>query len=165
MFVDRKERESVVTEPKPLGRSPVLNPASLSSKHPRACAPAQRSEAGGHRSQAKGRRHKPGHSRISASSTHWMTEHDQISLDSPATLPPFRKNSSGCGRTKFVETKQFGRTDMQVSRLTFGCGAVGGLMTKGEPADQIAPWPGRAIMASTSSTRLRATATARPSAI
>ncbi len=51
-------------------------------------------------------------------------------------LPPFRKNSSGCGRTKFVETKQFGRTDMQVSRLTFGCGAVGGLMTKGEPADQ-----------------------------
>lgn len=30
----------------------------------------------------------------------------------------------------------FGATGLEVSRLTFGCGAVGGLMTKGEPTDQ-----------------------------
>lgn len=30
----------------------------------------------------------------------------------------------------------FGDTGLEVSRLTFGCGAVGGLMTKGAPADQ-----------------------------
>lgn len=35
-----------------------------------------------------------------------------------------------------METMKFGRTDLNVSRLTFGCGAVGGLMTKGESADQ-----------------------------
>ena len=30
----------------------------------------------------------------------------------------------------------FGRSGLEVSGLTFGCGAVGGLMTNGEPADQ-----------------------------
>lgn len=35
-----------------------------------------------------------------------------------------------------METKTFGATGLEVSRLTFGCGAVGGLMTKGAPADQ-----------------------------
>jgi L-galactose dehydrogenase/L-glyceraldehyde 3-phosphate reductase len=35
-----------------------------------------------------------------------------------------------------MEKVVFGRTGLQVSRLTFGCGAVGGLMTKGAPADQ-----------------------------
>ena len=35
-----------------------------------------------------------------------------------------------------MEMSRFGRTGLDVSRLTFGCGAVGGLMTKGEPADQ-----------------------------
>jgi len=35
-----------------------------------------------------------------------------------------------------MQTHQFGRTDLVVSRLTFGCGAVGGLMTKGNAADQ-----------------------------
>jgi L-galactose dehydrogenase/L-glyceraldehyde 3-phosphate reductase len=35
-----------------------------------------------------------------------------------------------------MEKRQFGRTGLQVSRLTFGCGAVGGLMTKGDPKDQ-----------------------------
>ncbi|MFT5394586.1 MAG: aryl-alcohol dehydrogenase-like predicted oxidoreductase [Gammaproteobacteria bacterium] len=30
----------------------------------------------------------------------------------------------------------FGRTGLEVSRLTFGCGAVGGLMTKGNATDQ-----------------------------
>lgn len=35
-----------------------------------------------------------------------------------------------------MEMRRFGRTDLDVSRLTFGCGAVGGLMVKGEAADQ-----------------------------
>ena len=35
-----------------------------------------------------------------------------------------------------MEKKRFGRTDLNVSRLTFGCGAVGGLMTAGGAADQ-----------------------------
>ena len=35
-----------------------------------------------------------------------------------------------------MQTATFGRTGLEVSRLTFGCGAVGGLMTKGEAADQ-----------------------------
>lgn len=35
-----------------------------------------------------------------------------------------------------MEMRRFGRTDLEVSRLTFGCGAVGGLMVKGDAADQ-----------------------------
>ncbi|MGI9613030.1 MAG: aldo/keto reductase [Acidimicrobiales bacterium] len=35
-----------------------------------------------------------------------------------------------------METQTFGRTDLEVSRLTFGCGAVGGLMTMGDHKDQ-----------------------------
>ncbi len=35
-----------------------------------------------------------------------------------------------------MEKKRFGRTDLEFSRLTFGCGAVGGLMTAGNAADQ-----------------------------
>lgn len=35
-----------------------------------------------------------------------------------------------------MERKTFGRTGLGVSRLTFGCGAVGGLMTKGRAQDQ-----------------------------
>ncbi|OED40083.1 hypothetical protein AB833_12955 [Chromatiales bacterium (ex Bugula neritina AB1)] len=35
-----------------------------------------------------------------------------------------------------MQIHPFGRTDLGVSRLTFGCGAVGGLMTKGRAADQ-----------------------------
>lgn len=35
-----------------------------------------------------------------------------------------------------MENKRFGRTDLDLSRLTFGCGAVGGLMTAGSAADQ-----------------------------
>ena len=30
----------------------------------------------------------------------------------------------------------FGRTGMQLSALGFGCGAVGGLMVRGDPKDQ-----------------------------
>ncbi|MBT4691624.1 MAG: aldo/keto reductase [Rhodospirillaceae bacterium] len=35
-----------------------------------------------------------------------------------------------------MEKRNFGNTGLDVSRLTFGCGAVGGLMTKGDAADQ-----------------------------
>ncbi|MDH3668096.1 MAG: aldo/keto reductase [Paracoccaceae bacterium] len=35
-----------------------------------------------------------------------------------------------------MERRKLGRTGLDVSLLTFGCGAVGGLMTKGDPADQ-----------------------------
>ncbi len=35
-----------------------------------------------------------------------------------------------------METRILGRTDLKVSVLSFGCGAVGGLMVKGAPADQ-----------------------------
>ena len=35
-----------------------------------------------------------------------------------------------------MQTRRFGRTELDLSVLTFGCGAVGGLMTKGEAADQ-----------------------------
>ena len=35
-----------------------------------------------------------------------------------------------------MKRKQFGQTSLEVSILTFGCGAVGGLMTKGRPGDQ-----------------------------
>lgn len=33
--------------------------------------------------------------------------------------------------------RKFGNTDIQVSEIGFGCGDVGGLMVKGEPADQM----------------------------
>ncbi len=36
-----------------------------------------------------------------------------------------------------MERRKLGRTGLEVSLLTFGCGAVGGLMTKGDPADQM----------------------------
>src|SRR6201986_273360 len=35
-----------------------------------------------------------------------------------------------------MELRIFGRTGMQVSVLGFGCGAVGGLMVRGDHADQ-----------------------------
>jgi aryl-alcohol dehydrogenase-like predicted oxidoreductase len=35
-----------------------------------------------------------------------------------------------------MEMRMFGRSGMQISVLGFGCGAVGGLMVRGEPADQ-----------------------------
>lgn len=35
-----------------------------------------------------------------------------------------------------MQRRRLGRTEEQISELTFGCGAVGGLMTQGEPADQ-----------------------------
>jgi len=35
-----------------------------------------------------------------------------------------------------MDKRKFGRTGLDISVLTFGCGAVGGLMTKGAPSDQ-----------------------------
>ncbi len=35
-----------------------------------------------------------------------------------------------------MEMRTYGRTGLQISLLGFGCGAVGGLMTRGDPADQ-----------------------------
>src|SRR5919206_1596985 len=35
-----------------------------------------------------------------------------------------------------MQTRQFGRTGMQISVLGFGCGAVGGLMVRGDARDQ-----------------------------
>ncbi len=35
-----------------------------------------------------------------------------------------------------MKMNTFGRTGLKISQLTFGCGAVGGLMTKGDPKDQ-----------------------------
>src|ERR1051325_10095086 len=35
-----------------------------------------------------------------------------------------------------MQLRPFGRTGMQLSVLGFGCGAVGGLMVRGDPADQ-----------------------------
>ncbi|MGB6287816.1 MAG: aldo/keto reductase [Xanthobacteraceae bacterium] len=35
-----------------------------------------------------------------------------------------------------MEMRMFGRTGLQLSMLGFGCGAVGGLMVRGDPLDQ-----------------------------
>ena len=35
-----------------------------------------------------------------------------------------------------METRIFGRSGLRLSILGFGCGAVGGLMVRGSPADQ-----------------------------
>ena len=35
-----------------------------------------------------------------------------------------------------MEMRMFGRTGLQLSVLGFGCGAVGGLMVRGDPTDQ-----------------------------
>jgi aryl-alcohol dehydrogenase-like predicted oxidoreductase len=35
-----------------------------------------------------------------------------------------------------MEMRTFGRTRMRLSILRFGCGAVGGLMVRGDPLDQ-----------------------------
>jgi aryl-alcohol dehydrogenase-like predicted oxidoreductase len=40
------------------------------------------------------------------------------------------------GRNKVMEMREFGHTGMRLSVLGFGCGAVGGLMVRGAPADQ-----------------------------
>ena len=46
------------------------------------------------------------------------------------------RGRSSALRVRAMEKRKFGRTGLDISVLTFGCGAVGGLMTKGAPADQ-----------------------------
>src|SRR5262249_31620886 len=43
---------------------------------------------------------------------------------------------SGRAWRNAVERRRLGKTGVEVSLLGFGCGAVGGLMTNGDPADQ-----------------------------
>ena len=42
-----------------------------------------------------------------------------------------------CDREITMEMRMFGRTGMRLSVLGFGCGAVGGLMVRGDPLDQV----------------------------
>ena len=36
-----------------------------------------------------------------------------------------------------MEYRKLGRTGIDISEIGFGCGNVGGLMIRGEPADQV----------------------------
>src|SRR4029434_8877049 len=45
-------------------------------------------------------------------------------------------HTSHAGGGTAMETRVFGRTEMRLSVLGFGCGAVGGLMVRGAPLDQ-----------------------------
>src|SRR5437588_209224 len=45
-------------------------------------------------------------------------------------------NRGRAGEAMAMEMRTFGRSGMRVSILGFGCGAVGGLMVRGDPADQ-----------------------------
>ena len=56
----------------------------------------------------------------------------------PAACPPCFKGAalSVAARRGTMEQRQLGKTGLEVSVLSFGCGAVGGLMTRGEPRDQ-----------------------------
>src|SRR6476659_8084952 len=47
----------------------------------------------------------------------------------------FRMSCMYVGGTA-MQLRVFGRTGMQLSVLGFGCGAVGGIMVRGDPADQ-----------------------------
>jgi aryl-alcohol dehydrogenase-like predicted oxidoreductase len=47
-----------------------------------------------------------------------------------------RRNDGGTVEGAAMEKRRFGRTGLELSVLGFGCGAVGGLMIKGAPADQ-----------------------------
>ena len=60
-----------------------------------------------------------------------------------------------------MEKRKFGRTGLSISVLTFGCGAVGGLMTRARPPIRSARSRVRSRPASIISTPRRSTATAR----
>ena len=59
-----------------------------------------------------------------------------------------------------METRLFGRSGMHLSVLGFGCGAVGGLMVRGDPIDQERSSQALLLPASTTLTRPFCTATA-----
>jgi aryl-alcohol dehydrogenase-like predicted oxidoreductase len=48
----------------------------------------------------------------------------------------FYRDTAHAGGGTAMEMRVFGRTGMQLSVLGFGCGAVGGLMVRGDPVDQ-----------------------------
>src|SRR5262249_53560037 len=48
----------------------------------------------------------------------------------------FYRDTVHAGGGTAMEMRVFGRTRMQLSALGFGCGSVGGLMVRGDPADQ-----------------------------
>src|SRR5262249_48980808 len=50
--------------------------------------------------------------------------------------PELQSESLKSKDIKIMEMRPFGRTGMNFSILGFGCGAVGGLMVRGDPADQ-----------------------------
>ena len=65
-----------------------------------------------------------------------------------------------------MEKRKFGNTGLAVSRLTFGCGAVGGLMDQRRVhAIRIVPLAGRVIMALIFSIRRQVMAMAFPKKI
>src|ERR1043165_9471023 len=49
---------------------------------------------------------------------------------------PVSRIRRACATLRAMQTRKFGRTGLDLSVLTFGCGAVGGLMTRGAPGDQ-----------------------------
>src|SRR5262249_51271649 len=50
--------------------------------------------------------------------------------------PLFYRDTAHTGGGTAMEMRMFGRTGMRISVLGFGCGAVGGLIARGDPADQ-----------------------------
>src|SRR5436853_7534607 len=54
----------------------------------------------------------------------------------PAARDLISSGANSTGETAAMDKRKFGRTGLDVSLLGFGCGAVGGLMIKGAPADQ-----------------------------
>src|SRR5262245_13382651 len=60
-------------------------------------------------------------------------------LQNPIETERRRGSRARCARAgggTAMETRIFGRTGIQLSMLGFGCGAVGGLMVRGDPRDQ-----------------------------
>src|SRR5262249_6751323 len=47
----------------------------------------------------------------------------------PSVNPPYKQGVA-------MDIRTFGRTGLKISALGFGCGAVGGIMVRGDPADQ-----------------------------
>jgi L-galactose dehydrogenase/L-glyceraldehyde 3-phosphate reductase len=62
-----------------------------------------------------------------------MVSKRPLALNKPLNAEPVL---GALRKEEVMQKRQFGRTGLQVSILTFGCGAVGGLMTKGDPKDQ-----------------------------
>src|SRR5436309_1641668 len=48
----------------------------------------------------------------------------------------FYRDTARAGGGTAMDMRVFGRSGMQLSVLGFGCGAVGGLMVRGDPRDQ-----------------------------